>query len=116
MPASFAASTLRGDGGQLRIRRFASPHLLYFLRPQFAFSRLAQILDLFRLKLSHLSRLKIEHERTVTHPPDLLHVVPDFLKHLAQLAVPPLCEHHFIPGVIPLPHQPDARRGRVDLT
>jgi len=41
--------------------------------------------------------------------------MPDFLEHLAQFAVAPLDQHHFIPRVIALPHLPNPCRRRPHL-
>jgi hypothetical protein len=36
----------------------------------------------------------------------------DFFKHLAQLAITPLDQHHFVPGIVALTHLADlGRRG-----
>jgi hypothetical protein len=41
--------------------------------------------------------------------------VPDLFKHLAQLAVAPLDQHHFVPGVVPLAYLANARRRGANL-
>jgi hypothetical protein len=34
--------------------------------------------------------------------------MPDLLEHLAQFAVAAFDQHHFVPGIVALPHLPDA--------
>jgi len=69
-----------------------------------------QRMYLFRLQLPQLARLKIQHQRTISDPTNLLHMMPDLLEHLAQFPVAALDDDHFIPGIVPLPHLPYLRR------
>jgi hypothetical protein len=114
-PASFCPSTFRRDSGQLRIHRLTLPSLLRFLRNQLSLSGLAQLVQLLGIELAHLARFQIQHQRTVPHATDLFNVVPDLLKHLAQLTVAPFNEHHLVPGVVALSHLPDLCGRRMHL-
>ena len=63
------------------------------------FSKGLQFRNFFDRKLSKLSGMYIQFERTVAYPLDLLHVMPDLFKHAPDLAIPAFDQCDFIPRI-----------------
>ena len=61
-------------------------------------------MQLLRIKFAHISRLDVEHQRPIPDAANLLHVMADLLKHLAQLAIAALDQGDFKPRIFALPH------------
>jgi hypothetical protein len=103
-------------GGQLTsIGRVPSAEFLGFWGALLAFGGLAQRFQLLGLEFAQVARLLIEHQRAVADAANLLDEVAYFQEHLAQFAVAPLDENHFVPGIVALADLADAGRGGANL-
>jgi hypothetical protein len=74
------------------------------LRFPLALGGQAQQVQLLRIKFAHISRLDVEHQRPIPDAANLLHVMADLLKHLAQLAIAALDQGDFKPRIFALAH------------
>jgi hypothetical protein len=86
----------------LRVHRLAAADIFQTLFARPAIRSLAQIFELFGFQFAHVARFNVEYQRAVSHTADLFDVMPDLLKHLAQLAVAAFDDDDFVPGVIAL--------------
>src|SRR5271165_1306762 len=73
-----------------------------------------QLFDFLLTQLAHLARLDIQHQRSVADAANLLDVMADLLKHLADFTIAPLNENQLIPGILSLANQPYSCRSRQD--
>jgi hypothetical protein len=94
VPARLGGGALRALR-KLTLARFARLGLAVL-----AFGGPAEVVDLFLVEFTDLSRLEIENERSVTDAADLLNMVADFFEHFAQFAVAAFDENYLIPGII----------------
>ena len=94
---------------QLRIHCLSPANILQF-RAQLAVGGFAQVFELLGLELAHLAWFDIEHERAIAHAPDLLDMMANLFKHLAQLAVATLDDDDFVPGIVALADLANLRR------
>jgi hypothetical protein len=62
------------------------------------------------VEFAQVAWLLVQNQWPIADSANLLHKVPDFLKHLAQFAIAALNQHHFVPGVVALPHLANPRR------
>ena len=86
---------------QLRIHCFLSANILQ-LRFQLAVGGFAQVFEFFGFEFTHFAGLDIQNQRSVANAANLLDVMSDLLKHLAQLAVATLDDDDFVPGIVAL--------------
>jgi hypothetical protein len=76
-----------------------------------------QLRNFLRVEHSRFARREIQFKRTIPHTTNLLHVMSDFLEHLADLAVAPFMQCNFEPGIFGLFDDPDlCRRGSNPAT
>jgi hypothetical protein len=76
-----------------------------------------QLRHFLQAKHSGFARRQIQFKRTITHATNLLHMMPDFLEHLADLAIAPFVQGNFEPRVFGLFDDPDlCRRGSNPAT
>jgi hypothetical protein len=96
----------------LGVQNIATANILRLGCTKLSLGSLPQPRQLIRRQLTQIPRFHVQHKRTVAHAANLLNKVADFFEHLAQLTVATLNQHHFVPGIDPLPHLPDPRRSR----
>src|SRR5205814_3923226 len=69
--------------------------------------------DFRRREWPEFPGLHIQLQRSVAHPLDLLHVVPNLLEHAPDLAVPTFDQRHLVPRVGSFLQQADLCRRRL---
>jgi hypothetical protein len=69
-----------------------------------------QMRNFFQRQTAKFSGRNIERKWTILHAPDLLHVMPDLFKHLADLAIAAFDDRDFEPGIISLTDLANLRR------
>ena len=78
-----------------------------------ALGRETKLGQFLRIQLAEIARFDVQHQRSVSHPPNLLDEMADLFEHLSQFAVAAFGEHHLVPGVIALADHADGCRGCV---
>ena len=88
---------------ELRLARCPRTILRALRLSQLAFSGFAKVFDFFRLEFTGLAGFEIKLKRAIAHAADLLDMMADLFKHLAELAVTALDENNFEPRVFSTP-------------
>ena len=70
-------------------------------------NRRLQTGNFLRRQVSELSRRNIKLQRSVTHPLDFFHMMPDGLEHLPDLPVLAFDQRNLIPGIVGLANRLD---------
>src|SRR6185437_2118726 len=98
---------LRPEVSSYRLRNIRLPLSLYtFYWPDTP----PQLLDFGFGEITCLARLRVQNQRPIANPANLLDVVSDFLEHFADFAVAAFNQREFVPWIFRVAKEPDLRR------